>query len=132
VFFTFLCGKKLALRGWQFYFHISQIFYFSVKFGQIQSNGRHPARPQRRGRPGADRQKDGGTAFFRLSPRFSMSGRCFFIEDRKIFIMCDLVRFGAIWWDWRRKVQSSKFKVQGPARNWKGQKLPVRAALRPD
>src|SRR5208282_6524976 len=36
----------------------------------------------------------------------------------------DLARFGAIWCDWRRG-------VQGPARNWKRQKLPVRAALLP-
>jgi hypothetical protein len=46
-------------------------------------------------------------------------------------IWCDLVRIGAIGGG-EFKVQGSKFKVQGPARNWKRQELPAWAALRPD
>jgi hypothetical protein len=54
-------------------------------------------------------------------------------------------RFGAIWCDLvliggeefkvqgsRFKVQGSRFKVQGSARNWKRQKLPIRAAIQAD
>jgi hypothetical protein len=124
---------------WPKFTVLAQVRRLERERGPLASGSVSPA--MRRGGAGSplwggdtrmQRAEDRGQRTEDRGQRTEDRGRSVSFLPSKFFLRCDLVRFGAIWWDWRRGVQGSRFKVQGPARNWKRQELPVRAALRPD